>query len=97
MTATTITKQNDTITYANGESAYFQQGGKILASLPSNSSAIEFWYYELTTNELTVQYKSTPTYYKYEGVPFNVVFDLMLADSLGSFIAKEVKPNYSVA
>jgi hypothetical protein len=97
MTATTITKQNDTIIYANRESAYFQQDGKILASLPDNSTAIEFWYYDLTSNQLVVQYRKSETYYRYEGVPFQVVFDLMLADSLGSFIAKEVKPNYSVA
>jgi hypothetical protein len=97
MTTTTITKQNDLITYANGEWAHFQLDGTILASLPHNSTAIEFWYYNLSHQMLVVQYKSSETYYHYDGVPFSVIFDLMLADSLGAFIAKEVKPNYSVA
>ena len=97
ITKTTITKDRDLITYANGEWAHFQKDGTILASLPHNSTAIEFWYYNLADQELVVQYKSSETFYHYEGVPFSVIFDLMLADSLGAFIAKEVKPNYSVA
>ena len=97
MTTTTITKDKDLITYANGEWAHFQRDGKVLASCPNNSSAVQFWYYDLAEQKLVVQYKSSETFYHYEGVPFNVVFDLMLADSLGHFIAKVVKPNYSVA
>lgn len=97
MTATTITKQNNTITYANDEWAHFLQDGTILSSVTRNSSAVKFWFYDLTNKQLTVQYAKSETYYRYEEVPFQVIFDLMLADSLGSFIAKEVKPNYSVA
>ena len=98
MSNTTITKKNtNCLGYANEENAYFIFEGKYLSSMPENSSAINFWSYELATNQLTVQYKSSPTYYHYEGVPFQVIFDLMLADSLGQFIAKVVKPNYSVA
>ena len=95
---TTITKNTtDTLTYANGETACFIMDGKYLSSVVRNSTAIQFWYYDLNANKLVVQYKSSETYYHYEGVPFQVVFDLMLADSLGHFIAKVVKPNYSVA
>lgn len=98
MSNTTITKKNtNCLGYANEENAFFIEEGKFLASLPQNSSAINFWTYELKTGELTVQYKSSETFYKYEGVPFQVIFDLMLADSLGQFVAKVVKPNYSVA
>jgi len=94
---TTITKTStDTLTYANGETAYFYEGN-ILSSITKNSTAIQFWYYDLTTTKLVVQYKSSETFYHYEGVPFQVIFDLLLADSLGQFIAKVVKPNYSVA
>lgn len=96
--ATTITKTaEDSLTYANGENAYFIMDGKYLSSVTKNSTAIGFWYYDLNAKKLVVQYKSSDTYYHYEGVPFQVIFDLMLADSLGHFIAKVVKPNYSVA
>lgn len=97
MTTTTITKDKDLITYANGEWAHFQRNGTVLASCPNNSSAVQFWYYNLAEQELVVQYKKSETFYHYENVPFSVIFDLMLADSLGAFIAKEVKPKYSVA
>lgn len=97
MTTTTITKDKDLITYANGEWAHFQRDGQVLASCPNNSSAVQFWYYNLSDQELVIQYKKSETFYHYENVPFSVIFDLMLADSLGAFIAKEVKPKYSVA
>lgn len=84
------------ITYSNGENAYFLTDN-LLSSCPNNSSAVGFWCYDLRQKSLTVQYKKSPTYYIYEEVPMGVVFDLMLADSLGQFIAKVVKPNYSVA
>lgn len=96
--ATTITKTAyGSLAYANGENAHFIMDGRYLSSVVRNSTAIGYWYYDLKTNALVVQYKSSETYYRYEGVPFQVVFDLMLADSLGHFIAKVVKPNYSVA
>lgn len=98
MTTTTITKQSaDCLLYANDERAFFLNEGQWLASLPLQSSAIQWWSYELGTGVLTVQYQSSDTFYRYQSVPFHVIFDLMLAESLGHFIAKEVKPNYSVA
>ena len=83
------------IDYANQELAVV--GADTIGSLPHNSSAIKFWSYNIKTNELAVQYKSSDTFYRYEGVPFYTMFALMNADSLGAFIAKEIKPNYSVA
>lgn len=94
----TITKRDtDCLAYSNNEHAFFLANGAYLASSPKNSSAIQFWSYDIGNGNLAVQYKSSPTFYRYEGVPFQVIFDLMLADSLGQFIAKVVKPNYSVA
>jgi hypothetical protein len=97
MTPTTITKDQETLTYANGEWAHFFLDGALLSSCPSNSSAIQFWSYDIRNGEFVVQYKKSDTFYRYEAVPFKVIFDLMLAESLGAFIAKEIKPNYSVA
>jgi hypothetical protein len=94
----TITKRDtDCLAYSNNEHAFFIIEGAYLASSPKNSSAVQFWSYDIANGTLTVQYKSSPTFYRYESVPFQVIFDLMLADSLGQFIAKVVKPNYSVA
>lgn len=81
--------------YANGETAFMYTDS--IASTVENSTAVNFWSYDLPTKKLTVRYKSSPMFYCYEGVPIQVIFALMLADSLGAFIAKEVKPNYSVA
>jgi hypothetical protein len=83
------------IDYANDETAVVGQDR--ISSLPKNSSAIEYWNYNTKTNGLCVQYKSSDTFYWYEGVPFVTIFALMNADSLGAFIAKEIKPNFSVA
>lgn len=94
----TITKRDtNCLTYSNDEMAFFLGNGEYLSSVPKNSSAIQYWSYDLVNRQLTVQYQSSNTFYRYEGVPFQVIFDLMLADSLGHFIAKVVKPNYSVA
>lgn len=96
---TTISKNNknkEGITYANGESAFFINDGASLGSCPNNSTAIRYWEYEIGDKQLTVRYRKSDTYYCYKDVPFEVVFGLMLAESLGHFIATEVKPNYSV-
>ena len=81
--------------YANGETAFMYTNS--IASTVVNSTAVDFWSYDPSTKDLAVRYKSSPTFYRYEDVPFHVIFALMLADSLGAFIAKEVKPYYSVA
>ena len=95
----TITYENTSVgqclTYANGEWAWIL--GDSIACTVKNSSAIEYWSYDTVRNELLVKYKSSPTGYTYYGVPFATMFALMSADSLGAFIAKEIKPNFSVA
>jgi hypothetical protein len=83
------------ITYANNEWAWIKGDG--ISSCPTKSSAIEYWQYNVKTNALVVQYKGTnKEFYTYVGVPFSAVFALMSADSLGAFIAKEIKPNYGL-
>ena len=89
------TSHGNLITYANNEWAWVQDDN--ISSCTRHSTAISFWVYYPKSGKLAVQYKSSPTFYHYEGVPFSVMFALMSADSLGNFIAKEVKPNYSVA
>ena len=85
----------DCLTYANDEWAWVSKD--YIASSPMHSSAIGFWKYEVGTQLLIVKYKNSETFYTYEGVPFPTMFALMSADSLGAFIAREVKPNFSVA
>jgi hypothetical protein len=82
------------IDYANGECAYVTS--RNIWSQPDHSSAIDEWTYRPVNQTLEVVYKNNPTQYIYEGVPMSVIFSMMTADSLGVFIAKEVKPKYSV-
>jgi len=83
------------IEYANGE--YAHVGKKFIFSYPENSTAIAEWTYNPTTQTLGVIYKSSETIrYNYDGVPMSVIFTMLTADSLGAFIAREVKPNYTV-
>lgn len=95
----TITYENNSIgqclTYANGEWAWVI--GDAIACTVKNSSAIAYWSYSTSNKELRVKYKSSETTYTYYGVPFSAMFALMSADSLGAFIAKEIKPNFSIA
>jgi hypothetical protein len=94
----TLTYDTDTkpcVTYANNEWAWVREDS--ISSAPMHSTAISHWHYNVKTNVLTVQYKNSETFYDYEGVPFTAMFALMTADSLGAFIAKEIKPNFSVA
>lgn len=82
--------------YTNGEKAYWLTNGN-LACNPTYSTAIEHWNYNPNDMTLGVIYVGSTAFYRYEGVPMRVIFDLMLAKSLGSFIANVVKPVYSVA
>lgn len=99
MSETTLTPlaNNDTkgVLYANKEMAWFSDD--TIGSSTMYSTAIAFWSYNIISKEFVVKYRSSDTYYTYEQVPYSVIFDLMFADSLGAFIAKEIKPLYSVA
>jgi hypothetical protein len=83
------------LSYANKEMAWFSTD--TIASSTMHSSAIAFWSYNVVSKEFVVKYRSSDKYYTYEGVPHSLIFDMMFADSLGAFIAKEIKPTYSVA
>ena len=93
-TLTYDTDHNPCVTYANNEWAWVRD--EYISSSTRYSTAIEWWQYNVKTNKLVVQYKNSETFYNYYGVPFALVFALMTADSLGAFIAKEIKPHYSV-
>lgn len=82
------------LNYANNEIAFIDDND--LSSLCEHSSAISFWNYNLKDKSLTVRYLSSEQFYGYENVPFVAIFSLLSADSLGAFIAKEIKPYYSV-
>ena len=92
----TATKQTTrlVIPYANGEKAFVRSHR--IASVPNNSTAIRYWSYKPEKQTLTVQYANGDKFYDYEGVPFSAVYAMMLADSLGNFIAKNIKPFYTV-
>lgn len=95
-TLTFIPRKNDSngITYANGEIAWLHETR--IGSLVKDSSAIGYWTYDIVSKTLTVQYRSSDTFYYYEEVPYTVIFEMMFADSLGAFVAKTIKPTYSV-
>jgi len=82
------------IAYANGETALALNDS--IWDCPKYSDAIAFWDYNVVSNVLAVKYKNSDTYYHYEGVPFLTMFGLLMAESLGAFIAKEIKPNHRV-
>jgi hypothetical protein len=82
------------IEYANNETAMI--GRTAITSYPLHSTAISYWHYNPATNELVVCYTDGDTYYTYEGVLMRTVFAMFTADSLGAFIATEVKPNHKV-
>lgn len=98
MSETTITPlSTDTakgLLYANQEMAWFSD--ERIGSSVLHSSAIAYWSYNPSSKELAVKYLSSDTHYIYEQVPYSVIFDMMFADSLGAFIAKSIKPLYSI-
>jgi hypothetical protein len=92
LTHDTTTEGLDFITYANGETAMASETS--IGSCPKHSEAIAYWDYKVADKMLVVRYKSSTRFYYYEEVPYTVIFGLLTADSLGAYIAKEVKPKY---
>lgn len=82
------------LNYANGEMAWITDDN--VRSSCTNSTAIQYWDYNVVTKSLIVKYHSGDKFYTYEGVPYAVIIGMMFADSLGSYIAKSIKPYYSV-
>ena len=95
LTVTPLTFQPEVlcVDYANGEMAFIDPNGDIRSSL-THSSAVKFWKWSNGT--LAVIYQSSDKMYEYEGVPVTLVWEIMLAESVGAFIAKRVKPHYGV-
>ena len=91
----TSVKGLEYIGYANGETAIANSDS--IWDCPKYSEAIAYWDYNVVSNVLAVKYKSNAdTYYQYEGVPFTEIFGLLMAESLGAYIAKVIKPRYGV-
>jgi hypothetical protein len=90
----TAVKGLDYIGYANGETAVANHNS--IWDCPKYSEAIAYWDYNVVSNLLAVKYKNSDTYYNYEGVPFTAMFGLLMADSLGAYIATVIKPRYGV-
>jgi hypothetical protein len=84
------TANNDTVLHVAG---YIWQG----FMCHPNSTSIFKWEYEPEFQLLTVNYKSDPwKKYAYAGVGYEVLVGLLTTKSVGSFIAKTVKPNYEL-
>lgn len=101
MSETTLIHINNNIVgqgllYANGEKAWLNINNDSISSACEQSSAIGYWKYNFVTKNFTVKYKLSNNFYIYEGVPYSIIIEMMFADSLGAFIAKRIKPNYSV-
>lgn len=61
---------------------------------PVDSSNISQIGYDIGTEELYIEFRSGSTYV-YSGVPDSTVDDLVHADSKGSYLNREIKPNYA--
>lgn len=88
----TATKRIPQITLPNGDMVFIMQDNVFCAEVTSTS--IQYWAYMPNSKRFTVQYRTSETYYTYVGVPFEVVHGLMTADSVGKYVATEIKPNY---
>lgn len=66
-----------------------------VSCLVKNSTSIRYWAWYRET--LTVEFVQSPDkFYFYQAVPYDRVIELLSADSVGSFVAREIKPNYEL-
>lgn len=63
---------------------------------PVESTSVASIGYDPATRSLDVQYKSSPTVYRYADVPSSVYAELMSFQSKGTYLAWYVKPRYTV-
>jgi hypothetical protein len=62
----------------------------------TKSTSINYWTWS-ANNVLSVNFVQTPEkYYHYKGVPYSTVVGLLMTKSVGSFVAREIKPNYEL-
>lgn len=80
------------ITTTNGEAKLMSLLGGSVVFNPKSTAVTEIVYVG-SNKHLTVTYTNGGKYYYY-GVEFPTVIELLGADSVGSFIAKQIKPNY---
>jgi hypothetical protein len=88
-TKSTIT----TIEIPTGTAHFFSDGSAIVAW--TDSSAISNWQW--TPGFFSVNYKSSGTIYFYYNIPFSTIVGLLATDSVGKFIATEIKAKFPVA
>jgi len=60
------------------------------------SSNVEQIGYDEASSELHVIFLRSPTLYVYLGVPRELFDQLLASESKGSFINRQIKPNYGV-
>lgn len=68
--------------------------GGLISFMPE-SSAVNYLTYMLADERLGVTFSNGQTYF-YEQVEFATVIQLLASDSVGAFIAKQIKPNHPV-
>jgi len=74
---------------------FMSEFGMIILQPENSSSVVKATWHDF--NALYVTFTSSPdSCYCYEGVTFRQMVQLLNADSVGSFIAKEIKPNHEV-
>lgn len=76
--------------HENGSIEIWDDGN--VSFTPSESTSIAWVHHD--GKDMVVQYKSSPKYYRYLGVPYTALLKVMNAESAGKFIASEIKPNY---
>lgn len=74
---------------------FISEFGMIILQPENSSSVVKVSWAD--DDSLYVTFTSSPdSCYCYEGVTFRQMVKLLNADSVGSFIAKEIKPNHEV-
>ena len=89
----TLKSQFSDIVNEHGK-CFMSEYGMIILQ-PENSSVAKVAWHD--HDSLYVTFTSSPdSCYCYDGVTFRQMMKLLNADSVGSFIAKEIKPNHEV-
>jgi hypothetical protein len=92
----TATQQKVTLSkikIPTGMAYYFSDGSAIVTY--TDSSAISNWQW--TPTFFSVTYRSSSTAYFYYDIPFSTIVGLIATDSVGKFIATEIKAKFPVA
>jgi hypothetical protein len=83
-------------TLAGGHELRYHDDFKMLSSYP-NSSSVYRWSYDTEFQKLLVTFQSNKDKtYLYDDVTTDTLVRLIVAPSVGSFIATVIKPNHTV-